>query len=483
MYQGKYVSTAPKTGENKHADRHPKKRPTHPRQRDVKKSTVLFYSIYGGVSLLLLIAILCLMIPLRSWLVRFEASQPHQQSAEIFQQLFSDPDWASIYTMAGEADTPYENKESFAVYMNSKLGDTELSYLETSAGLSGDHKYVVKAGEESIATFTLTNTSDDDVAQWKLGTVALMLKRSEDVTVTKLPGQTVFINGVALNDSHTIRTISTLAESHLPEGTHGYRLEQQYVDGFLMPPAVTVKDAAGNDVEVVFDLESGIYYTHSVSSEQITSAQKALAENAAKTYAAFMIRAVSKGDLGKVFDTKSDIYRSIVDADSYVQGYSKYTIEDLVVSDFYSYSDALFSVRVALNLNVTRTNGTVKEFAADNTYFFTKNTAGNWLVTNMVNVNIQQQVEKVRLTFMHNGNTLASTLVDASPDKLNMPAVTAPEGKVFAGWAKQTLSANGSTTMTVMFTPDESGAVYLDTDTKLEPMTLYALFKDAGGEQ
>ena len=73
--------------------------------------------------------------------------------------------------------------------------------------------------------------------------------------------------------------------------------------------------------------------------------------------------------------------------------------------------------------------------------------------------------------------SIEAFFVDAKQQTLNLPAVTAPEGKTFAGWAVQTTDAKGNITMTLKFTPDENGQVHLAADTVLEPMTLYALFE------
>lgn len=480
MYQGKYVSSAPKTPVKRRANPAPE---SDPKSTETNKNSKLFYTIYGISTLVLFVVILCLMIPLRAWLVDFEAAQPKQKCQEVFQQLFAHPDWASLYTMSGMQDTPFENKDTYAAYMNKAVGNTELTYLETSAGLSGDRKYIVRAGEEKIATFTLTNAADGENAEWQLGKVELLLSRKDSVTVEKLPGQTVYINGIALDSTYTIRTVSTLAEDYLPNGLHGYRMEQQYVSGLLTQPEVTVKDAAGNAVTVVRNEETGFYCVQASSHQSMTDTEKNLAIDAAKAYAKFMIRAVNSTDLGMFFDTNSEIYKALVKSDSYVQSYLKYEFDDPVVTDYYRYADNLFSIRVALNLHVTRTNGTIKDFVAHNTYFFTKNASGKWLVTDMVNVNVQDRVEKVRLTFVHEGSTIASTLVSASAEQLTTPIVPAPEGKVFGGWVKEVVRENGSTSLSVMFMPDDNGMVYLDGNTQLEPMTLYTLFKDAGGEQ
>ena len=477
MYQGKYVSQADRPANL------PERRPPRRQKKALSDKTRLFYKIYGISAGALLAIFLILLIPLNSWLVNYEASQPHQAAEQVFQDLFIQKDWQAVYEAAGLKETKFENADSFVTFMNSKLTEGQLSYLETSAGLSGDRKYVVRLGDEKIAVYTLGMDEAGGKTTWTLKNVDLTPLKSASINIIKKPGQTVYINGVALDASYTIRTVSTLAESYLPSGTTGYNIEQQFVDALFAAPTITAKDAAGNDVAVTLDEKSGYYTTLSLDQPEMTAAEKTLSETAAKTYAKFMIRAVSKTDLGKVFDTTSKIYKSLVEADSYVQGYTSYNFEDLTVSDLYRYSDKLFSVRVSMTLSVNRTSGGIKTFPMDNTYFFTKNSSGKWIVTNMVNGNAQEQVEKVRLTFVNDGLALSSSLVSPTISQLNTPVVTAPEGQEFAGWAQEVTNPNGTTTMRIVFTPDENGVVYLTGDTKLDPMTLIAVFKNGSDVQ
>ena len=79
---------------------------------------------------------------LKDWLVKFEAAQSTVKCQEVFDQLFADPDWEALYELAGMEAGSYEGVEAFASFMDAKVGDSELTYLETSAGLSGDKKYV-----------------------------------------------------------------------------------------------------------------------------------------------------------------------------------------------------------------------------------------------------------------------------------------------------------------------------------------------------
>ncbi|MBP3305476.1 MAG: hypothetical protein J6L24_05845 [Oscillospiraceae bacterium] len=492
MYQGKYENNNPETDARSETsvesaaaapEQVPNKPAVKPKKAKKKatKGTVIFYSVYGGVSALILLVFLCLLIPLRSWLVKYEASQPERKCAEVFEYLFADPDWKILYGLAGVADTAFENENAYAAYMEAKVGNAELTYTETSAGLSGDCKYIVRFGDEKIASFTLTNNTDKaaDVPVWELGTVEIFFDRGESVTVEKLPGYTVYINGVALDDSYTVRTTATRAEEYLPEGVHGYRTEQQYIDGLLVQPEVTVRDERGNPVTMAQDAETGIYSPVLPAAPEMTEEERNLALNAAKADAKYSMRAITAAELRRYFDANTQVYKDIIANPVYVQNYRSYSFDEntAAVSEYCRYSDKLFSANVKLTMNVIRSNGTTKVFELDKTYFFTLNAAGNYLVTQYTNAPIQETVESVRLTFIQDGEQVESRLVNTDAATLTLPEITVPEGKVLTGWAVQSDDGSGKITMTVIFTPGENGEVSVS-GSITEPMTLYAVFEN-----
>ena len=181
MYQGKYTNTQP-----------PVRRPRRQKPRS-KKGTIIFYSIYAAFIVIFFAAILLVMEPLRDWLIKYEASQPNHKRDQVFAELFEDPDWENIYRLAEVEDTDFENSRSFAACMESLVGDSELTCLETSAGLSGDKKFIVKLGDKKVASFSLIGGADSqtDIPQWELGKVEVFFARTESVLIDRLPGQTV----------------------------------------------------------------------------------------------------------------------------------------------------------------------------------------------------------------------------------------------------------------------------------------------------
>ena len=443
---------------------------------------VIFYTLYFMCILVFFVATFFGLQWLQGWLADYQAAQPTTKSQEVFDQLFSHPDWGALYDAAGIEDTPYEGKEQFVSYMENKVGDATLTFKETSAGLSGDKKYFVLLGDEKIASFTLSGQTAaiTDIPDWELGGVELFFDRSETFYIQNVDGHTVEVNGVPLDDSHVIQIATTAAAERLPIGVTGTSTCTQEISDLMAVPTVTIFDKSGKSMEVSYDAETHTF-TEQTEANTISDSEREAALNAAKTNCLFMIEKASKADIAKYFDTSSDVYSVIVNLGNlWVQDNNGYRFTKEEVSDYARYSDDLFSAHVVLNLNVTRKDGTTKDFGYDQTLFFRKQDTGKWLVYDATNADVNAPVGKVRLTFMNGDTVLSSEFVKTDATELDTPLVSAPEGKVFIGWYRIDKYDNG-TTYTMAFDPDENGHVNIPTGTTLEPMTLYALFETPSG--
>lgn len=415
---------------------------------------------------------------LKGWLVDYEASQPTAKCEEVFSQLFSNPDWGAIYDRAGLEGTEFEGRDAYIAYMTDKQGDSALTYAETSAGLSGGHKYLIKLGSETLGYFTLTDQSENltDLPDWQLSEVSMNVTRDRSVLIRSQENHTVYINGVALDDSYTIARSSTVAENYLPGGS-GQRTSLRRVDGLMAQPQITISDENGEATSVVYNEETGIYEEQS-SANIMGPEEKERAQLTAEAYGLFMIAKDNGTKLAKYFDITSQIYKTITRMELWMQSNQGYEFANETVSEYCSYGEDLFSARVSLSLNVTRGNGTVKEYTVDQTFFFEKQN-GTWKCYDMTNVNVQEPISSVRLTFINDGSVLSSNFYDSDITELSTPVLSAPEGQVFTGWVREDVDENGAKTLTLVFTPDENGVVTIPAGTTLEPMTLYALFEPA----
>ena len=453
---------------------------------------VIFYTLYFMFILIFFIATYIGLNWLHGWLADYEAAQPTVKAEQVFREVFTDPNWGDLYDSAGAQDSPYEGKEEYVAYMENKVGDTALTYMETSAGLSGDKKYVVRLGEEKVATFTLVDKNKvgavslenleniTDIPDWQLGAVEVFFEREESYNIVKLDGHTAYVNGVALSDDFTIQIATTKAVEYLPEGTTGASMCTQQITGLMELPTVTVCDKDGNQMEVTYD-EATRTFTERTESNTMSEDQKTVALDAAKAFCQWMIKEVTdRGTIAKYFDPSYEPYNNIVKTtELWMQSHNGYEFANEEVSDFAAYGEDMFSVRVKLDLNVTRTDSTVKTYSYAQSLFFHKSDSGKWLVFNQTNVDVSEPVGKVRLTFMQGENQLTTDFYETDAKEIITPKLPIPDGQVFSGWVTVSENEEGATVYNLEFQPDDTGVVALPEGTTLKPMTLYAFFQDA----
>ncbi len=460
--------------------------------------SVIFYTIYFMFILVFFGATYLGLQWLHGWLSDFEAAQPTLKAEQVFQEVFSDPDWGALYESAGAKDSPYEGKEQYVSYMEEKVGDSKLTYMETSAGMDKTKKkFIVKLGDEKVATFTLTDRNQvgnmdlgnltnledvkdmADIPDWQLGAVEVFFQRVGTYRIVKMGDHTAYVNGVELDDSFTIQKATTVAERYLPENVTGFITCTQQVDGLMEVPQVVIKDAEGQEVEVSYD-ETTRTFTAKTDSNTMEDDQAKVALEAAKIYSLWMIdEEHDRGAVAKYFDPSSDAYSRIVKStELWMQNHAGYRFENDEVTDYARYSEDIFSVKVKTDLIVTRTDGSEKVYAFNQSMFFRKGTNGNWLCFESTNVDVSEPVGKVRLTFMQGDTQLTTDFYETDAKQIITPKLPVPEGQVFSGWVTVSTQEDGTTVYNLEFQPGEDGTVNLPEGTSLKPMTLYALFQD-----
>lgn len=479
----------------------PAKRPMPPAAPPVtqkKKSGprlggVIFYTLYFLFILIFFLGTFIGLTWLHGWLTDFELAQPTVKAEQVFTQLFTHPDWGALYDAAGAKDSAYEGKDAYVAYMEDKVGDSQLTYMETSAGLSGDKKYLVRLGSEKVASFTLVDKNQvgdvslnnleniGDIPDWQLGAVEVFFNREGTYYIEKLDGHTAYVNDVPLTDDMTIQVATTLAEEYLPAGTTGASMCTQQIDGLMTQPVVTIFDKSGKQMEVTYD-ETTRTFTERLESNTMSDEEKNVALEAAKVYCQWMIKEVTdRGTIAKYYDPSSETYNNIVKTtELWMQSHNGYTFSNESVTNYARYGDDLFSVSVSLSLDVTRTDGTVKNYPYSQSLFFRKSDTGKWLCFASTNKDVSVPVGRVRLTFMNGENEVHSQFYSTDSKEIITPVVPTPEGKVFTGWVTIEKDESGTTVYNLQFQPDEEGKVAIPEGTTLKPMTLYALFQNPG---
>ena len=453
---------------------------------------MIFYTLYFLFILIFFLATFIGLTWLHGWLTDFEMAQPGGKAEQVFTQLFTDPDWGALYESAGANDSAYEGKEAYVAYMEQKVGDSELNYLETSAGLDKyTKKYLVRLGNEKVASFSLVDKNQvdsasldnldkiGDIPDWQLGSVEVFFNREGTYYIEKLDGHTALVNDVALTDDMTIQVATTLAEEYLPAGTTGASMCTQQIDGLMAQPVVTIFDKSGKQMEVTYD-EATRTFTERLESNTMSDEEKEIALEAAKVYCKWMIKEVTdRGTIAKYYDPSSETYNNIVKTtELWMQDHGAYTFSNESVTNYARYGEDIFSVSVSLSLDVTRTDGSVKNYPYSQSLFFRKSDTGKWLCFAATNKDVSVPVGRVRLTFMNGQNEVHSQFYSTDSKEIITPVVPTPDGKVFTGWVTIDKDDSGTTVYNLQFQPDAEGKVAIPEGTTLKPMKLYALFQN-----
>lgn len=444
------------------------------------RSFLRFWGTIFVMVLCALILLICIMTPLNSWLEQYETSRPEHVRDEIYAHLFEDPDWALLYDLAGVECTIFEGKEAFVDYMDQMVAGKPLLCRETSAGLSGDRKYILTCDGQKIATFSIESDAEQ-FPSWTLSDVEVFFTPSKSVTVIKSPDYTVYINGIPLDDSYTTMSTETAVESFLPDGVHGYRAEQQQISGLLFTPEVAVLDAYNNPLPVFYSPETDVYYTEIPTSPAMTEEERELILNAAKASAQFAIRAINTSELRQFFDPNAEAYAQLCDTVAIRQSFQTYSFDEDSVSirDFYRYSDDLFSVHVKLSMNVKIKKNEKFTHTIDTTYFFTRSSNGAYLVTQATDVDLHQQISMYHLTFVCDDEVVDTVRVPVDDTSIKAPTTVAEDGATVRTWYR--LRSDGAQIPVLELQSD--GTYFLALGQTLEPMTLYPIFDEPAGQE
>ena len=445
--------------------------PSTPR-KGPRISTLIFYTAYGMLILIFIVGMLITLKDLDRKLVEFEHAQPDTQSELVFQELFADPDWDVLYDLAQVSDTRFDGREEYVQYMESTFAGQNLSYEETSVGLAKVRTYVVSCGNTRIGAFTLTTVPDADPVQWRLGAVELFPEYTESVRIQKLSGHTVYVNGVELDDSFTVRSTSVCADEYLPRGVYNVWVHTQFVDGLMVEPQITAVDELGQSVDVVYDPITDTYITGD-STTQATAEEETLALDTLKQYVQYKVDHLLTTKLDGCFDIESAFYLELLESEPWMSSNFAPTYANERVTAFYRCSEDVFCVWVDCTAFVKRNNGTVKEYQISQSMIFQQGESG-LLCIGTTDRSPQWLEPQVRITFMNEDICLSSELYPESITALQTPLLGTGEEGTLTGWV---CADTG-----MVFTPDSNGLVTLPEGMPLSPMVLYAQFNDTNSE-
>lgn len=449
-------------------------KPKKKKSRGNRTLTIIFYTLYCILTVSFLAGLHFVNTRLEEKLAQYEESHITVQAESTFSQLFADPDWASLYEMAGIEDTTFEGVDAYVSRMEATVGSNSLSYEEVPAE-DGSHAYLVKLGSGTIGSFRMTDQREKDAEwpSWQLDHITLEIPRDITVQIRKLDDHTVTVNGIPLDESYTLRIDTLLSEEYTLPGTTGISMELQQVSGLLVTPEIGILDEEGKPCTLVMDPETGIYEEQLPEAAPLTADQERVALDTANAWGAYKLRSASEGNLGLYFDPKENAYQTILSESFWIDAPGGYSVESVDILASQVYGEDHFSAYVSFSAKM---NGTDTLIAKDATFFFELH-RGSWTCYEIQPGSVYTEIAKVKLEFRVDNMEVYYDFYETDRTALYAPLVTAPDGHSFAGWGIE--AADGS--WQTVFIPDETGFVTLPQGTVLEPMVLHAIFEPTEG--
>lgn len=356
-----------------------------------KKRLPIWKIIYWSVILLLILTVVIVVArtlgKITDFLTEYEEVQPKHLAEEVFRKYFSPFNYDSLRAESDEEKklTEFESEEDIKAYINALIDGKELSYHPTSVGTSGTApaalklkdpsqyfidtfnakgtlRYAVKAGESKIAEFTLDHSEDpSDISprgfvRYRLSGISVYYYPHESISV-KIPETfTAYLNGKPIGESHKLADVreTTEHENHLPDGVAGITYIAYTVKGLYKKPELTIVSNMGESCTPVYN-EEGNYYTCDIYSEKLKNEYSDYVIKAVEGYCAYIQETTVKtSEIQGYFDTSTKLWKSIMDNPYYfVIDHSGWFFVNQTASEFYRYSDSLFSCRVSLDHHLT----------------------------------------------------------------------------------------------------------------------------------
>jgi hypothetical protein len=448
-----------------------KPRKPHKNSNGPRISTLIFYTAYIMLIVFFVMGMRVKLTDLEQQLKDYESAQPEPCSRLVFEELFSEPDWEVLYSLAQIPDTAFEGKEQYAAYMETLVGDQVLTYQEESQSDEDIRIYQVLAGDRYIGSFRIKSAPTETSIAWSFDSLSLSTEYKESVHIQKLSTHTVYINGVPLDDSYTVRTISVCDDAYLPRGVYNVWLHTQHVTGLMLTPEVTAVDKTGQAVDVTYDPITNTYIT-SDSIFLSTEEEETAALDALKTFVHYKVNRYNPLDISDRFDIESPFFVAS-EEDIWESSNLAPEFSNEQITGFYRCSKNVFCIWVELDAYVHRINGTLKEYNMVKSMLFQKK-GNSWLCIGISDLDQALLDTQVRVTFMNQDIRLSSELYSENITTLQTPLLGTGDEGTLTGWV---CSETG-----MVFIPDSNGLVTLPEGMILRPMVLYAQFNNTNSE-
>ena len=326
---------------------------------------------------------------LRDLLAEYEGAQYKYVAEELLETKLRAGDGEALADFFADSFSEYETKENAAAYLSSLTEGKELSLQSLSSGLDDTVLYTVKCDGKKFATLELKKsgeTTKHGIELYALDSVSLNPKLLGSYSVQLPKNYLLTVNGAPADAKYALGDdVPTASQDFMTEGVSGIVYTTYTFDRLCAAPTFTVRDADGRESAVRYDGDKDVYVADILYDDALASEYADYSIEAAKAYATYMQNDASFAQIKKYFDPSSELYGNLRTSQTmWVIDHNSYEFKDVEASEFYAYSDEVFSCRVKLT-HVLKYRG-LKDYNdyVDMTFYF-RLVDGKYLIYNSFN--------------------------------------------------------------------------------------------------
>ncbi len=372
------------------------------------------YLSYLGILILLM---LILLMYARKSLILYECSQPDRILESISESLSrngitnfvtaekstdgEDKVSYEIPVTVSVSCNDYEEVKDYVTELGKDLSQSEITYYKTTEDFaSGKVTYTAYLGNRRFADVVLGSKGSKTrlkyltIVDWCPESITVYRDSDTyDINITIPENCTAWVNGKEISEDLVTSSEPVEALAYCSEYTEIPDIVTVRLNGFYDPAEVTVKDDAGNSLEVteVSDEASGNReYKCEFPSPDMPSDLRSMVLEMAEDYSRFFTRDLPGATVS--IDPIRDLFPEGSDYLTLAETYRRQDMEIIVahtgtefideeVSDYTVYTDKCFSCRIVFTKTMQMGNQTVTD-NTDSVYYFV-NTDGEWKIADI----------------------------------------------------------------------------------------------------
>lgn len=289
----------------------------------------------------------------------YQSSRPFHKMDEIIVP-FQDMDTDVIYnlmTLKPEINE-FESDDNLTNYMYELIADKYIDYRPTANYNDDFPEYYITADDYIIATVELrkdpTNILEHNFPTWYVSNLEFFTDAQFSARVEIPDNYTLFVNGKEVSDEYRYeKNIQLDGADVFEEYTTVPTLEKFYCDSFYEKPTVTAFNDLGEETDVVWNTDRGIYEVPFSEDPESSEIQEYCIQ-ASCDYANWTSQDAPANIIDKYFPAGSELLKMIKSGTSrqYFTSHHGTNIDNIVVEEYMRYNDEAVHCKVTLDQNM-----------------------------------------------------------------------------------------------------------------------------------